>query len=136
LAGLSLPELLRCRAKTTASGGSDRKAVILIWLSGGPKVLHGCCRTSTRGGKIRRFGRTYLTWLEHWNRNLLSSESVPTFWALAGSRDRLAHSENRGVLIACRVGTGIERCHLSLSLACASGVSLCVAICLVYLAVI
>src|SRR4051812_31803070 len=36
LAGLSLPELLRCRAE---GGGADRKAVILLWLSGGPSHL-------------------------------------------------------------------------------------------------
>jgi uncharacterized protein (DUF1501 family) len=36
LAGLSLPELLRCQA---AGKGADRKAVILIWLSGGPSHL-------------------------------------------------------------------------------------------------
>jgi uncharacterized protein (DUF1501 family) len=37
LAGLSLPELLRCRAASPAC--ADRKAVILIWLSGGPSQL-------------------------------------------------------------------------------------------------
>ena len=35
LASLSLPDLLRCRAQRPAAGG---KAVILIWLSGGPSV--------------------------------------------------------------------------------------------------
>ncbi len=39
VAGLSLPELLRCRAQGTASHAADRKAVILIWLSGGPSHL-------------------------------------------------------------------------------------------------
>jgi uncharacterized protein (DUF1501 family) len=39
LAGLSLPDLLRCRARATTSGSVDRKAVILIWLSGGPSQL-------------------------------------------------------------------------------------------------
>jgi uncharacterized protein (DUF1501 family) len=39
LAGLSLPELLRCRAEGPARGAADRKAVILIWLSGGPSHL-------------------------------------------------------------------------------------------------
>jgi uncharacterized protein (DUF1501 family) len=39
LAGLSLPELLRCRAQGAAVGRADRKAVILIWLSGGPSQL-------------------------------------------------------------------------------------------------
>src|SRR5262245_6643957 len=38
LAGLSLPALLRCRAQA-AAGRADRKAVILIWLSGGPSQL-------------------------------------------------------------------------------------------------
>jgi uncharacterized protein (DUF1501 family) len=39
LAGLSLPDLLRCRARGAAAGRADRKAVILIWLSGGPSQL-------------------------------------------------------------------------------------------------
>ena len=38
LAGLSLPQLLRCRAQAGATG-AGRKAVILIWLSGGPSHL-------------------------------------------------------------------------------------------------
>jgi uncharacterized protein (DUF1501 family) len=38
LAGLSLPDLLRCRA-AGASPSATRKAVILIWLSGGPSHL-------------------------------------------------------------------------------------------------
>src|SRR5262245_1857298 len=39
LAGLSLPDLLRRRAQGAAAGRADRKAVILIWLSGGPSQL-------------------------------------------------------------------------------------------------
>jgi uncharacterized protein (DUF1501 family) len=39
LAGLSLPRLLRCRAEEAAKGDANRKAVILIWLSGGPSQL-------------------------------------------------------------------------------------------------
>jgi uncharacterized protein (DUF1501 family) len=39
LAGLSLPDLLRCRAQGAAACRADRKAVILIWLSGGPSQL-------------------------------------------------------------------------------------------------
>src|SRR5204863_1145261 len=39
LAGLSLPGLLRCRAAGATSAGADRKAVILIWLSGGPSHI-------------------------------------------------------------------------------------------------
>src|SRR2546430_13523800 len=39
LAGLSLPGLLRCRAQGAVRGASSRKAVILIWLSGGPSHL-------------------------------------------------------------------------------------------------
>jgi hypothetical protein len=42
LAGLSLSDLLRCRAQGAASPrtrGKDRKAVILIWLSGGPSHI-------------------------------------------------------------------------------------------------
>src|SRR5439155_18299148 len=36
LAGLSLPNLLRCRASNRTA---SRKAVILVWLSGGPSQL-------------------------------------------------------------------------------------------------
>src|SRR5262245_48993160 len=39
MAGLSLPGLLRCRAQGETAGRADRKAVILIWLSGGPSQL-------------------------------------------------------------------------------------------------
>src|SRR5262249_40233009 len=39
LAGLSLPDLLRRRAAGAPSPRADRKAVILIWLSGGPSHL-------------------------------------------------------------------------------------------------
>src|SRR5262245_47625279 len=39
LAGLSLPELLRSRAQAQARTASSRKAVILIWLSGGPSHI-------------------------------------------------------------------------------------------------
>ena len=39
MAGLTLPGLLRCRAEGRARGGASRKAVILIWLSGGPSQL-------------------------------------------------------------------------------------------------
>src|SRR5262245_5310746 len=39
LAGMSLPGLLRSRAQAAAAGRADRKAVILIWLSGGPSQL-------------------------------------------------------------------------------------------------
>src|SRR5262245_61021667 len=39
VAGLSLPGLLRCRAEGRATGDARRKAVILIWLSGGPSQL-------------------------------------------------------------------------------------------------
>jgi hypothetical protein len=39
LAGLSFPELLCCRSQGIARSGADRKAVILIWLSGGPSQL-------------------------------------------------------------------------------------------------
>src|SRR5215471_9832678 len=38
LAGLSLPDLLRRRA-SGATKNADRKAVILVWLSGGPSQL-------------------------------------------------------------------------------------------------
>ena len=39
LAGLSLPDLLHCRAQGLARAAGSRKAVILIWLSGGPSQL-------------------------------------------------------------------------------------------------
>ncbi|HEY7428607.1 MAG TPA: DUF1501 domain-containing protein [Gemmataceae bacterium] len=39
LAGLSLPDLLRYRAQAAAPRATDRKAVILLWLSGGPSQL-------------------------------------------------------------------------------------------------
>jgi uncharacterized protein (DUF1501 family) len=39
LAGLSLPGLLRCRAEGASRDDAERKAVILIWLSGGPSQL-------------------------------------------------------------------------------------------------
>jgi uncharacterized protein (DUF1501 family) len=39
MAGMSLPDLLRCRAQGAAARRADRKAVILIWLSGGPSQL-------------------------------------------------------------------------------------------------
>jgi uncharacterized protein (DUF1501 family) len=39
VAGLSLPGLLRCRAEGAVRAGADRKAVILLWLSGGPSHL-------------------------------------------------------------------------------------------------
>jgi uncharacterized protein (DUF1501 family) len=39
LAGISVPALLRCRAQSRAAAAASRKAVILIWLSGGPSQL-------------------------------------------------------------------------------------------------
>src|SRR6476469_7244803 len=39
VAGLSLPDLLRRRAQGAAAARADCKAVILIWLSGGPSQL-------------------------------------------------------------------------------------------------
>ena len=41
IAGLALPDLLRCRAQSVAAGRSvsGRKAVILIWCSGGPSHI-------------------------------------------------------------------------------------------------
>src|SRR5881397_880618 len=39
VAGLSLPALLRCRAEGLERGNASRKAVILLWLSGGPSHL-------------------------------------------------------------------------------------------------
>ena len=49
MAGLSLPELLRHRAEGSPLRGADRKAVILIWLSGGQKgVLAAEARESAK----------------------------------------------------------------------------------------
>jgi len=39
IAGLSLPDLLRCRTQAATARRADRKAVILIWLSGGPSHI-------------------------------------------------------------------------------------------------
>src|SRR6516162_6246979 len=39
IAGLTMPDLLRCRAQLPAAAAASRKAVILIWLSGGPSQL-------------------------------------------------------------------------------------------------
>src|SRR5690242_3517455 len=39
VAGLSLPDLLRARAQGAGRDTASRKAVILIWLSGGPSQL-------------------------------------------------------------------------------------------------
>lgn len=39
MTGLSLPNLLRCRAEGIAKTAASRKSVILIWLSGGPSQL-------------------------------------------------------------------------------------------------
>src|SRR3954454_1954079 len=36
VAGLSLPGLLRCQSQGAVKEGAGRKAVILLWLSGGP----------------------------------------------------------------------------------------------------
>ena len=39
VAGLSLPDILRCRAAAATKNSPDRKSVILFWLSGGPSHL-------------------------------------------------------------------------------------------------
>ena len=39
MAGLSMPDFLRCQAQAAAKESTGRKAVILIWLSGGPSQL-------------------------------------------------------------------------------------------------
>src|SRR5438876_10553393 len=39
IAGLTLPGLLRCRAEGSARADASHKAVILIWLSGGPSHI-------------------------------------------------------------------------------------------------
>ena len=39
IAGLSLPDMLRCRAQAAPQNRSRRRAVILFWLSGGPSHL-------------------------------------------------------------------------------------------------
>src|SRR5438270_9040924 len=53
LAGLSLPGLLRCRAHGAAAGRADRKAVILIWLSGGPSQLDTWDPKPAAPGEVR-----------------------------------------------------------------------------------
>jgi hypothetical protein len=59
LAGLSLPGLLRCRAQGAAAGRADRKAVILIWLSGGPSQLDTWDPKPAAPGEVRApFGST------------------------------------------------------------------------------
>src|SRR5437764_2853008 len=52
LAGLSLPDLLRCRARG-AAGSAGRKAVILLWLSGGPSHLDTWDPKPDAPGEIR-----------------------------------------------------------------------------------
>ena len=39
MAGMSLPDLLRCRAQGAVAARADNKAVILVWLSGGPSQI-------------------------------------------------------------------------------------------------
>src|SRR5262245_20860529 len=39
MAGLSLADVLRCRAQAAPAANSSRQAVILFWLSGGPSHL-------------------------------------------------------------------------------------------------
>jgi uncharacterized protein DUF1501 len=39
IAGLSLADVLRCRAQATGADKSERKSVVLFWLSGGPSHL-------------------------------------------------------------------------------------------------
>src|SRR5215470_5657695 len=57
-AGLSLPCLFRCRAEGRAPGAS-RKAVILIWLSGGPSQLDTWDPKPDAAGEVRGpFGST------------------------------------------------------------------------------
>src|SRR2546421_3008992 len=59
LAGLSLPGLLRGRAQGLARGGASRKAVILIWLSGGPSQLDTWDPKPDAPGEVRGpFGST------------------------------------------------------------------------------
>jgi uncharacterized protein (DUF1501 family) len=53
VAGLSLPGLLRCRAAGAAPAASDRRAVILIWLSGGPSHLDTWDTKPTAPAEIR-----------------------------------------------------------------------------------
>src|SRR5258707_4213950 len=53
LAGLSLPGLLRCRAQGAVAGRADRKAVILIWLSGGPSQLDTWDPKPAAPGEVR-----------------------------------------------------------------------------------
>src|SRR5438270_12713993 len=61
LAGLSLPDLLRCRAQGAASRSADRKAVILIWLSGGPSQLDTWDPKPDAPGEVRAPFRSIAT---------------------------------------------------------------------------
>src|SRR5437667_11542539 len=53
LAGLSLPDLLRCRAQGRARDVAGRKAVILIWLSGGPSQFETWDPKPDAAGEVR-----------------------------------------------------------------------------------
>jgi uncharacterized protein (DUF1501 family) len=53
LAGLSLPDLLQYQAQGRSKGSSSRKAVILIWLSGGPSQLETWDPKPDAPGEIR-----------------------------------------------------------------------------------
>ncbi|HEV8067768.1 MAG TPA: DUF1501 domain-containing protein, partial [Planctomycetaceae bacterium] len=53
IGGLSLPDLLRCRAQAATAARTDRKAVILIWLSGGPSQLDTWDPKPNAPGEVR-----------------------------------------------------------------------------------
>src|SRR5690349_5550343 len=53
LAGLTLPDLLRHQAQGAAANGASRKAVILIWLSGGPSQLDTWDPKPDAAGEVR-----------------------------------------------------------------------------------
>lgn len=53
LAGLSLPDLFRRQAQGAAVDGAGRRAVILIWLSGGPSHLDTWDPKTDAPGEVR-----------------------------------------------------------------------------------
>src|SRR5207302_5669925 len=53
VAGLSFPGLLRCRAEGHAASAGSRKAVILLWLSGGPSQLDTWDPKPDASGEVR-----------------------------------------------------------------------------------
>src|SRR5438093_438607 len=91
VAGLSLPDLLRCRAE---GAGADRKAVILIWLSGGPSHLDTWDPKPDAPGEVRGPFRSIATKVP----GVRVSEHLPL---QAGIMDRLTLVRS----VDCRAST-------------------------------